>query len=701
VVDAHVYDSWAARMAQGVWLWDRVGNYLPIYPAFLALQKILFGSSPLVNKILQCLMGSLSAVLMADAAARTWNRRVGLTAGYLLAAYWMLVVFDAEKFAESFSIFFQSLTLWLLIRRSRSLWAVAAAGFAFALSAGVRANLFLVLPFVVGWLAWDGRGLRRAAIARALVFVVGTVVIIGPIVYRNYRISGVPMLREQATWSLYAGLAPRFEGLHPPTGILFDKYMHMPHRIGLTTEVEIERYWGRQLAALLRDNPIGVAGNLLRRLVIFCNAREWSQEFDVYAYRGYSAFLSLPWVGFWLVGPLGLLGFVVLRRPNRQQWLIAGYTLIGFLSIIAFKGSDRYRLPTAVLLTLFAAAALWHLVDLFHRVRRGERRAPAIQLLVLVLLCLLCWPDWPHLCERKTARHAFYVGLFNESRDRPDEALLNYLDSMQTFAWDPDSPYRIGRILRRRGDTIGALPYLEEALKREPEFPEALNELARIYIDAGLTDAAEESLQTSLSYNPVEKDTLLLLAELRRRQGRVDEEIAFLEKAAYEARNSTATMILAERLTDLGRYREAVDCYRRVAAANNVRVPDRVQAAMLAGYTAARYLKDRAEAETHWRTVAERYGDYRFFALQARFLIGDLATTDFLQQMNRDRLWQASAAYDVALKLWMNGRTEESVRALEKCLDHYAGAGVDPEGVPLKWAREDLARIKRSDPPSQ
>jgi hypothetical protein len=63
-------------MAEGAWRWDHLGNYLPVYPAFLALQQILFGSDPLIGKVIHALMGSLSAVLMAQTAARAWNRFV-------------------------------------------------------------------------------------------------------------------------------------------------------------------------------------------------------------------------------------------------------------------------------------------------------------------------------------------------------------------------------------------------------------------------------------------------------------------------------------------------------------------------------------------------------------------------------------------------------------------------------------------------
>jgi len=39
VVDAFVYNQWAARMAQGEWLWWEVSNYLPVYPAFVLRQS--------------------------------------------------------------------------------------------------------------------------------------------------------------------------------------------------------------------------------------------------------------------------------------------------------------------------------------------------------------------------------------------------------------------------------------------------------------------------------------------------------------------------------------------------------------------------------------------------------------------------------------------------------------------------------------
>jgi tetratricopeptide (TPR) repeat protein len=690
-VDAHVYAEWAGRMAQGVWLWDYVENYLPIYPVFLALQQIVFGSGPLVTKIIQSLMGSLSAVMLAQVAARIWNRNIGLITGYLIATNWMLVVFEAEKYAESFSIFFQSLTLLLLIRFTHRLWGIIAAGLAFALSAGVRANLFLVLPFILGWLLWRDWPLRTSAMKKAILLGLGTVLIIGPIVIRNYHITGAPLLRALSTWNLYTGISPEFEGLHPPTGILYDKYMNMPFAAGLRTEVEIERFWTNKALEVARQEPLKILTNFLRRLVIFSNAREWSQEFDVYTYRGYSGFLSLPWTGFWLIGPFSLLGFCFLRRITKNQWLVIGYTAVGFLSIIPFKGSDRYRLPTVALLTIFAAVAIW---QLYLFIQNADKQKLYKSLAVLGAFCALCWPDWQNLAERKTARHNFYIGLHNESIGKLDKAVAQYEISMKDFSWDPDSPYRIGRILRGQGQPGRGLVFLKEALRREPYFPEAMNEIARIYLAADLIEAADLKARDSLKLNPVEKDTLLLLADIRQRQGNIEKEIAYLNRAALEARDSESAILLADRLVEMGNYEYAAGLYDRVVHSRKTNRYLRVQAAMLAGILATRHLINAEMARGYWLAVSRNFRDFKFFAQQADYMLGVLDENTFRKHMQRSNQWQIAAAYMIGLKNWSNGDLPKAEREFQRCLADLRDSEAKPETIPQKWAWEDLQRIR-------
>ncbi|UCF92361.1 MAG: tetratricopeptide repeat protein [Desulfobacterales bacterium] len=694
VVDAHAYAQWAAQMAKGEWLWHQVGNYLPIYPAFLAVQELIFGASVYAPKIIQTLMGALAAVVMAQTAARIWNRNVGLIGGYLIATNWMLVVFEAEKYAESFSIFFQSLTLWLLIQFPRRLWAAAAAGFAFALSAGARANLFLIFPVVLGWVFCQQKTPRLAAITAAAVFGAGTVFLIGPILVRNYQITGAPLLRAQASWSLYAGLEPQFKGLHPPPGILFQKHMRRPSQEGMRSVAESERFWAAKIWQLMRTNPWGVAANFLRRLVIFFNAREWSQEFDVYAYRGYSGFLSLPWTSFGLIGPLGMLGLVLARPATRTQRLVWLYTLVGMLSIIPFKVSDRYRLPTVVLLSLFAAVALW---QLFGWLRAKNGRALLTVLPVLGLLCVFSWPDWQHLTVRKTARHHFFLGLCYESQGRREAAIEAYATSLQTFAWDADSPYRIGHLLLQRGDVPRASIYLEEALRREPQFAEARNDLARIHLRAGNLAAAELQVQASLQFFPHHPQTLLLMAQIQRRQGKIDAEIASLQQAVAESQDPQIAILLAGRLAELGKYAEAVHWYETVIASRPVDSNVRTQAAMLAGITVARFLKDNIRAQGYWQIILKESDARNSIVLQAKFLVAEVDEATFREQMQDSAESAVSAEYLIGLRHWLNRDRAAARKAFERCLALAFVRESETAANAVRWAQEDLRRIRAEE----
>ena len=693
VIDARVYDDWAIRMAEGVWLWDYVGNYLPIYPAFLALQKILFGAEPLINKLTQSAMGALSAVLLAHIAALSWNRKIGLIAGYLIAFNWMLVVYGGEKFAECFSIFFMILTLWLLLYVSTRLWGLTAAGFSFALCVGARANLLLLLPFILWWLFKYRSSHIRLTILNALLFCIGAAVIIGPVIYRNYQIAGVPMLRAQATWSLYAGLAPEFEGLHPPVGILFDKYMHLPLQAGLRTEKEVERFWGKKVIKVVRENPGGVVIHLFKRFMVFFNAREWSQEFDVYAYRAYSKFLSLPWVGFWLIGPLGTLGLLILRKPSENQLLLAGSTIITFLSIIPFKASDRYRLPTSVLLTIFAAFAIWQIWQ-WYRVK--DRQRVILAFIFLSFFCLLSWPDWPNLEHRQIARHDFHIAIHDGSAGRLDKALNHFKKSMQKFQWDPDSPYQIGRILLHKGQKEEGVAFLRQAIQREPHFPKAINEIARLHMVEGDLVSAEQLVKESLQLNPTGQDALLLLAGIYRRLGERKLELDTLEKAVLESKNHQAAVFVAERLIEFQKYHHAVELYKLVMNAHDAGRELRVKAAMLAGITSDRFLNKKNAGHEFYDVVIKDFGDFSFFDLQAKFLLGHITEEEFKKRMDKGNEWEAAAAYVIGLARWNRGDLNGAVAAYNLCLAKINLNGyTPPETLPQKWAWADLKKIKK------
>ena len=80
----------------------------------------------------------------------------------------------------------------------------------------------------------------------------------------------------------------------------------------------------------------------------------------------------------------------------------------------------------------------------------------------------------------------------------------------------------------------------------------------------------------------------------------------------------------------------------------------RARVTMMAGYTAARNLRELSEAQTYWRSVSKHYDDRRLLALQADYLTGALDEENFLKEMNRNARWNAWAAYAVGLNRWLS-----------------------------------------------
>ena len=235
---------------------------------------------------------------------------------------------------------------------------------------------------------------------------------------------------------------------------------------------------------------------------------------------------------------------------------------------------------------------------------------------------------------------------------------------------------------------------MNEALRREPHFPEAMIAIARVELGEGRLAAAERRTRSSLQYNPTEKDALLLLADIRRRQGNQSEEISLLKQAVLETKHAPTAMLVADRLVDVGQYGDAVYLYRLVSASSDTERYLRVQAAMKVGFTAARFMPDDVDIREYWNSVARDYGDFTFFSLQARFLSGAIDGESFERQMNRNAEWEAAGAYAIGLNHWLNGDITAARVAFERCLGLGAEKTARPEGIPQEWAWEDLNRLR-------
>jgi len=371
IIDAQGYDSRAAELlTTGISV--RTFDQAPLYTVFLAANYFLFGQGYLAPRIVQCLMGAASCVMVQRLGARLAGRTAGLIAGFAAALYGPLVFYETDLLREVLVIFLALALLLCLLRSEeggRLPWA-AAAGLLMGLSIITRENTLLFLPVAAAWLFLRAeRPSKNRWLAPAL-FVLLAMLPVVPVTIQNYLNSGafVP-ISSQGGMNFFIGNSAdseRLTGLQP--GLEWDRMVKAPQAaLGENASPNAYNAWFfRRAFEDIAAAPGAWVKKLVKKAWLVFDAEEIEPNNDINLYRGESWLLRALifrlgplWFPFGLVAPLFVLG-AVTRKPSASAWLILGFIAAYATSLVLFHVRARYRLPIApVMLPFAAAAALW------------------------------------------------------------------------------------------------------------------------------------------------------------------------------------------------------------------------------------------------------------------------------------------------------------------------------------------------------
>jgi hypothetical protein len=119
----------------------------------------------------------------------------------------------------------------------------------------------------------------------------------------------------------------------------------------------------------------------------------------------------------------------------------------------------------------------------------------------------------------------------------------------------------------------------------------------------------------------------------------------------------------------------------------------RLSAAMRAGVTIARFLNDNEAARRYWQYILRKFNEFKFFSLQASFMVGDLDEESFRNLMGNTLEGQITAEYMIGLQYRLNGNTTSAIQAYRRCLQIDTGDNAFDLDSPRTWAREDLQHL--------
>lgn len=631
--DSLGYHVWAVRLAEGDWLGSQVFYQAPLYPYAVGVLYAVFGADPLVVKIGQALLEAVSCVLLATAGTRLFaSRRIGISAGLLASVYAPAIFFVALVQKATLGFFFTSLALDLMSRivrgvRTPPIWGVL--GGVLGLLALTRENALVFLPLVA---LWGGLLLRRAGPKRWAVgigvFVLGASVPLVGVGTRNLLVGGeFTLTTSQFGTNFFIGNNANAKGFYIPLrlnrgNVVYERDDAVALAEASTgralSPAEVSAFWTGQALDYIRAEPLDWLGLMGRKALLVWNHVEASDTEDIAVFRRYSVVLdTLARVfHFGLVVPLAAVGLWLTRRRWRELWIL--YAMLGVYaaSLTVFFLFARYRVPLVPLSIVFAAAGLWHGLEVVRHGARRSRLATAAVAFAAGLLALLPLTDVESqkaatyknfgAAMLESGRPAEAIGFFEKSLEhRPDAAeavrgiaealahqdrhgesrvaferalaltpddplallglgqvqllegrtdagLRTLAAAAQRAPEDPRAPFRIGMHHAHAGDLDAAIPWLREAAEREAAPHAARLELAKALYQAGRLDAARAEAAWIVQRAPTDLGATLLLADLLESDGAFDRARQLARRALRLDPGNAIARRQLERLAERG-----------------------------------------------------------------------------------------------------------------------------------------------------
>lgn len=396
VVDSYDYHVWAQQIVQGDFLGKTVYAHSPFYPFLLALIYLLTGSSVTWAAGLQLLvMGPVACGLLYLLGRQLFNRPVGIAAAMMEAVYGMSIFF-AGNLLNTTIIHLLNLGLllsayWALT--SKRTWRWWLTGILFGLSVINRPNILPLWFFIGLWLVlfYHSAKQPKAAVKPMVIIGICIMLFVLPLTIRNAVVlkEFMPTVGHSGVM-FYLGNKSDATGYHIPQGELglssshqltaFKRQAEQQSKKSLTYG-QSSRYWARQTWKLIAQQPERWQALLAKKFSNFFNHYEYATSLSYYFVREQSSFFKWPWLGFGVVGPLAVLGMILLWRQWRLLLPLYGMVMTYLFSSLWLLVSAEYRYAIMPAIFIFAAAAI---IILGERIK--ERAWSSLVLPVVIVL---------------------------------------------------------------------------------------------------------------------------------------------------------------------------------------------------------------------------------------------------------------------------------------------------------------------------
>ncbi|MFH0931606.1 MAG: tetratricopeptide repeat protein [Candidatus Zixiibacteriota bacterium] len=578
-MDPLYHDLWAQSIAQGNWIGDQVFFRAPFYPYFLGILYKLFGHNYFIPRLLQHLIGSFSVILIYFLSRKLFNRKVACLSAFFAAIYGIFIYFENEFLLDFLLVFFGVLLILLLYRTKENpkKSGFLLAGLVSGLFAITRPNILIFIPFVLLWIFLLLKFDLKKKLVYSLFFLLGFILLIIPVSFRNYLVGkDFVLISSQGGINFYIGNNPEADGTSaflPPYGDDWE-YQDAVYEVQKATNKlpqpsEVSDYYFKKGMDFATHSPAKFLSLFIKKLYLFWNSFEISNNQDIYFFRRYSALIRILSLGFWLIGPLSLLGIAHSLKSWKRYFLPLSFIFSYSFSVLLFFVSSRFRLPVLPFLIIFSSFAI---IQLYEFIRRGSFKKLFFALILFLLFFFLTNSNFYHLSKTNFAQAYFSLGNLYLKKGELQKAKEQYLLALKEDPYLRRAHLNLGNIYFRernyssaeeefleelklhprqekaynnlsvlsriKGDFPSAIEQAKEALKIKPYYPEAYINLSLAYLKEENFPLAESTLNAAATFYSSSTSLRFYLGMIYQKQGKPDEALREYELLLSEKSKS-------------------------------------------------------------------------------------------------------------------------------------------------------------------
>ncbi len=484
--DDYIFDNWAQEILKGHWLGNSsIYIYrMPLYTYFLSLAYFIFGHSYWIVYILQSFIGAITCVLIYFIASILFNRTTGLIAGIISALYGIFIFYSGMLVGETLGLFLMCLSfLFLLLfqktaRRDYLFWA----GLTIGLSMLLRANIMVMVPFILLWLYMIRRkGQPIFLFSGIFILLFAIAISVFPIMVRNYIVDkDIVPIAASGGINMYIGNAYGANGAFRPVekvGTNLEEMLNNSIKIAEDASGRklkpsaVSDYWLKETIRSIKSNNVFYLFPLIgKKFIMFWNSYEFPDIWDYYFFKIYIPILNFPLFSFLLIAPLAFVG-LYLSWPKRSEIsLIYVFILSYVLSLLIAFITARYKSQIVPFLIILAAYPIAQLKNLITD-NKGR-----IGICAVILIAGIFFSNLP--VQRISFETSFNsLGILLKRAGKTEDAIATYKKASDISPEYPVPYYNLGILYRDAGNKELASTYFTKALQVAPDFIQARNEL--------------------------------------------------------------------------------------------------------------------------------------------------------------------------------------------------------------------------------